>query len=61
MSRNKFKVTNKNNLLILKLSNEKKKKNRFEFNKLFLYVFFNSFYLFLSIITRLNNSKMYKF
>ena len=29
MSRNKFKVTNKNNLLILKLSNEKKiKKNK---------------------------------
>ena len=61
MSRNKFKVTNKNNLLILKLSNEKKIKNRFEFNKLFLYVFLNSFYLFFSIITRLNNSKMYKF
>ena len=46
MSRNKFKVTNKNNLLILKLSNEKKIKNRFEFNKLFLYVFLTHFIYF---------------
>ena len=60
MSKNKFRVTNKNNLLTLRLSNEKIK-NGFEFNKLFLYFSLNSFYLFLSIITRLNNLKIYKF
>ena len=33
----------------------------FKSNKLFLYISSNSFYLFLSIITRLNNLKIYKF
>ena len=32
-----------------------------KFNKLFLYVSSNSFYLFFSIITRLNNLNIYKF
>ena len=37
------------------------KKNKFKFNKLFLYISSNSFYLFFSIIVRLNNLKIYKF
>ena len=40
---------------------EKVKKKRFKFNKLFLYVFSNAFYLFLSIVTRLNYLKIHKF
>ena len=39
----------------------KKIKNRFKFDKLFLYVFSNLFYLFLSTITRLNNLKYINF
>ena len=38
-----------------------KKKKKFKFNKLFLYISLNSFYLFFSIIIRLNNLKIYKF
>ena len=37
----------------------KKIENTFKFNKLFLYISLNLFYLFLSIITRLNNFKIY--
>ena len=45
-----------------KLGKEKYKKikNKFKFNKLFLYVSSNSFHLFLSIITILNNFKIHK-
>ena len=32
-----------------------------KFNKLFLYVTLNSFYLFFYFITRVNNFKIYKF
>ena len=32
----------------------------FKFNKLFLYISSHSFYLFISIIVRLNNLKIYK-
>ena len=39
----------------------KENKNRFKFNKLFYTFFSNSFYLFIFIITRLNNLKIYKF
>ena len=39
----------------------KENKNKFKFNKLFLYISLNSFYLFFSIIIRLNNLKIYKF
>ena len=39
----------------------KENENWFKFNKLFLYVSSNLFYLFFSIIERLNNLKIYKF
>ena len=39
----------------------KENKKMFKSNKLFLYISSNSFYLFLSIITRLNNLNIYKF
>ena len=39
----------------------KKIKNKFKFNKLFLYIFWYTFYLFLFIIAKLNNLKIYKF
>ena len=39
----------------------KEYKNKFKFNKLFLYVFSNSFYLFLSTIIRLNTLKYINF
>ena len=38
----------------------RKIKNRFKFNKLILYVYTNSFYLFLSIIPGLKNIKICK-
>ena len=57
----KFEEKYKRNKIERKSKRKIKNKFKFKFNILFLYISSNSFYLFLSIIIKLNNLKIYKF